>query len=276
MIDSIQYLRGFAALIVVLFHTNKALITHIFPNEVNYFNWGESGVDLFFIISGFIMAYITYDKNINIRDFFLKRAIRIYPIYWVYVTIALIIFLINPNLINRSSNSPTLVAPSYLLVPYTEFTNLVLVAWTLIYEIHFYFIFAFSLLLSNKLRYIFTGLFLSFLALSSTFSYQSYYLNFITNSIILEFLMGMIVYFIVFKKNDKFNLYILSSLLFSTILLLLLLNSLNYRILYYGIPSIFLILTTLFFNLCIKNILNKYIIISKLLLSLGNSWQSKT
>lgn len=270
MINSIQYLRGLAALVVVLYHASKALIIHFLPTETNYFFWGAAGVDLFFIISGFIMVYITYDKNIDIKNFFLKRAIRIYPIFWFYATLALIIFLINPDMINRSANLPTLVLPSYLLIPYTEFTNLVQVAWTLVYEIHFYLIFAFSLILSNKYRYICAGSILSIAALSSLFDYEYYYLKYITDPIILEFLLGMIVYFIIFKREDKLTLITLSFLLIASTLFLLNNESLPERVLYYGVPSFALTLIILYMD-SIKLIGNGNSKISKILKSLGDS-----
>lgn len=245
MINSVQYLRGIAALAVVIYHASQALFTHFSINQEVFLSWGNAGVDLFFIISGFIMVYITYNKKVNIKNFFFKRAIRIYPIFWVYVTIALAIFLINPDMINRSSSSPTLVLPSYLLIPYTEFTNLVLVAWTLIYEIHFYLIFAFSLIFSNTYRYICTGLILSIGALSSFINHEFYYLNFITNPIILEFLLGMIVYFIIFKREDRLTLASLTALLISSTTLLFFNELLPERVLYYGAPAFILMLIVL-------------------------------
>lgn len=270
MINSIQYLRGLAALVVVLYHASKALIIHFLPTETNYFFWGAAGVDLFFIISGFIMVYITYNKKLDIKDFLLKRVIRIYPIFWFYATIALILFLINPNMINRSSEHPTLILPSYLLIPYTEFTNLVLVAWTLVYEIHFYLIFSLSLILSNKYRYIVAGLILSIAALSSLFDYESYYLKYITDPIILEFLLGMIVYFIIFKREDRLTFFILSIFLISSILFLLINDSLPDRVLYYGVPAFTLMLIVLYMD-TIKLIGKGNNRISKILMSLGNS-----
>lgn len=245
MINSVQYLRGLAALAVVIYHASQALFTHFSINREVFLSWGGAGVDLFFIISGFIMVYITYNKKVNIKDFFLKRAVRIYPIFWIYATIALAIFLINPDMMNRSSGSPTLVLPSYLLIPYTEFTNLVLVAWTLIYEIHFYLIFAFSLVLSNTYRYICTGLILSIGALSNFINHEFYYLNFITNPIILEFLLGMIVYFIIFKREELLTLVSLSALLILSTALLFFNELLPERVLNYGIPAFILMLIVL-------------------------------
>jgi peptidoglycan/LPS O-acetylase OafA/YrhL len=269
MIKSIQYLRGLAALAVVLHHASGAILVHYAVEQKDFYSWGAGGVDLFFIISGFIMMYITFGKEINVKDFLYKRIIRIYPIFYVYATIALMIFLISPNSINRSASLPTKVLPSYLLIPYTEFVNLVQVAWTLVYEVHFYFLFALSLLFFNKYRYIFAGLFLSFFSISSLLNYESFYLKYISDPIILEFLLGMILFFLVSKKITK-DLVCLIIFAFIAFLILKVNNGLPERIIYYGLPSF--VLMYLLLSLDYKGLsLSKDNIVSKVLLKLGDS-----
>lgn len=60
-IESLQILRGLAALAVVMFHYRFRLVedgaSMVIPNKL--FGWGSIGVDLFFVISGFIMVYVT-------------------------------------------------------------------------------------------------------------------------------------------------------------------------------------------------------------------------
>ncbi|BBT50818.1 TPA: acyltransferase family protein [Acinetobacter baumannii] len=269
MIKSIQYLRGLAALAVVLHHASGAILVHYAVNQKDFYSWGAGGVDLFFIISGFIMMYITFGKEVNVRDFLYKRVIRIYPIFYVYATIALLIFLISPESINRSASLPTKILPSYLLIPYTEFVNLVQVAWTLVYEVHFYFLFAISLLLINKYRYIFTGIFLSIFSISSLLNYESFYLKYISDPIILEFLLGMILYFLVNKKITIDLMFLLFAF-FTAFLILRINGGLPERVIYYGFPSF--ILMYLILKLEYKKFfLNKDNIFSKVLLKLGDS-----
>ena len=64
--QDIQFLRGLAVLTVVLFHL-----------QVNFFQNGFLGVDIFFVISGFLMAKL-YDKG-TIFDFYKRRLDRLYP-----------------------------------------------------------------------------------------------------------------------------------------------------------------------------------------------------
>lgn len=269
MIKSIQYLRGLAALAVVLHHASGAILVHYAVQKNDFYAWGAGGVDLFFIISGFIMMYITFGKDVSVKNFLYKRIIRIYPVFYVYATIALVIFIISPDSINRSASLPTKVLPSYLLIPYTEFVNLVQVAWTLAYEVHFYFLFAVSLLFFNKYRYIFVGLFLSVFSISSLLDYDSFYLNYMSDPIILEFLLGMILYFLVLKKSmkDMWCLIFFASIAFFTLIVN---NGLPERVLYYGGSSFVLmyVLLTLDYKSTFQN---KDNIVSKFLIRLGDS-----
>lgn len=68
---SIQLLRAIAALAVVLYHVGRKSDFLAITNG-NYFEVGKYGVDLFFIISGFIMAYITHGKKVNFITFMKK------------------------------------------------------------------------------------------------------------------------------------------------------------------------------------------------------------
>ena len=84
MLFNIQALRGFAALAVAFYHTDYRL-----PGDLHT---DFRGVAIFFVISGFIMCFITRaDPN----DFLMKRAIRIVPMYWLCT---LLLILVNHRL----------------------------------------------------------------------------------------------------------------------------------------------------------------------------------
>lgn len=115
MIYSIQYLRGIAALLVVLHHaTHKGF--QYGNSSLDWLKIDSSGVDLFFIISGFIMCYTTHNKSIDFYTFIKNRIERIIPLYWFFSVLALIIFLIAPQYVN-SSGGNTGVLASFLLIP---------------------------------------------------------------------------------------------------------------------------------------------------------------
>src|SRR5699024_1647411 len=76
-INSLQYLRGIAAFLVLITHVLQYL--NIKPVG-NYFLSGQYGVDVFFILSGFIIYYTT-QVNANWKSFMIRRVFRIYPAY---------------------------------------------------------------------------------------------------------------------------------------------------------------------------------------------------
>lgn len=204
MLISVQLLRGFAALLVVLHHIAFKERTY----EVSGFDWlhiGGSGVDLFFIISGFIMCYSTHDKNISFSKFIALRFERILPLYWFFTTLALAVFIVAPHVVN-SSGGTTSIVDSYLLIP-TDNKYLVQNGWTLSYEFYYYFIFsAFIFFIKDRAcRYYCVIFSLGVIAtMGVALQPQESILKFIFSSWLYEFAMGVIS-FMIFKKN-KINL----------------------------------------------------------------------
>lgn len=144
-INSIQVLRGFAAIGVVLYHMlviekKYAGGDHFLPD---LFRIGQSGVDLFFVISGFIMVTIIRreGREKNPMDFLIHRFSRIYPNYWFYFFITFAVWLLQPTLVNASQGGHFNFFRSFFLIPSTTLP-LVLIAWSLIYEVYFYLVFS--------------------------------------------------------------------------------------------------------------------------------------
>ncbi|WP_413693887.1 acyltransferase family protein [Psychromonas sp. KJ10-2] len=111
MINSIQYLRGIAAILVVYYHSTIKAVQNNIPDASIYYI-GESGVDLFFIISGFIICFVTDNKDFNTLKFLKSRVLRIIPLYWFFTIIALFAYLIVPSMVN-SSGGETLILESF-------------------------------------------------------------------------------------------------------------------------------------------------------------------
>jgi exopolysaccharide production protein ExoZ len=150
MLSNLQVLRGVAALGVVFFHTD-----YLLPGgwHTEFF-----GVATFFIISGFIMCFITRD---NADGFLAKRLVRIVPLYWLCTLAALLITFGFAVFEPSTWSSPLDGRPGEPLWSYTfrsllflplgdkyPFLNL---GWSLNYEMYFYLIFAGALSVDRRL-----------------------------------------------------------------------------------------------------------------------------
>lgn len=194
MIYSVQYLRGIAALMVVLHHIEiKGAQYH--NNALAGYNIGYFGVDLFFIISGFIMCHTTHNKAISFGQFMSARVKRILPLYWLITCVALAIFIVAPHLIN-SGGGVTSVWASYLLAP-NGARYLVDNGWTLRYEFFFYLIFGFALLIKTSHRGILISSVIAVLATAGfILQPQNPWGYFFLDKLLLEFVMGILAWHI--------------------------------------------------------------------------------
>lgn len=126
-------LRGLAAIGICLFHF--ALL----PSNVlflKYFRFGVTGVDLFFMISGFVI-FMSLNAIQTLKDFWAFRCFRLYPAYWLSIIIAIINynFLVHFNF-HRHWND--LIGNLLMIQPLFKSENLVDAYWTLYVELCFY------------------------------------------------------------------------------------------------------------------------------------------
>ena len=132
---SIQYLRGLAALTVVLHHVGWVA----FPQ-------GAAGVDVFFVISGFIMVHVA-GRARSPAAFLWARALRVLPLYWLLTALAAAW---------RPGDGTGRVLASLLLWPTLradgEWAPILVQGWTLTYEAFFYAAFALALLVPAHRR----------------------------------------------------------------------------------------------------------------------------
>ncbi|EGT3632382.1 acyltransferase, partial [Morganella morganii] len=161
-LDSIQAIRGIAALLVMLFHFRVYFNFSFFPVGDFLFSHGEIGVTIFFIISGFIMEYSHSESGVKpALRFAIKRLTRVYPLYFIATMIWVFIiyyFDLNPSILNIENIIKSLsFQPLIGEAPYFGYSSLY-VGWTLNYEMMFYFSFFISML-SYKFRTIFFYLF---------------------------------------------------------------------------------------------------------------------
>jgi exopolysaccharide production protein ExoZ len=153
---SIQYLRGIAALAVVLFHLELQL------DRVGYQGYWphflDRGVDIFFVISGFIM-WITTLKGMTTLEFYRRRFLRIAPLYWLLTSVVLVTLVTHPSSVQSGRFDTWHVIGSYLFFPLVHPVEgvmhpLLSPGWTLNYEMFFYAIFGLGLFLPTLPRLI--------------------------------------------------------------------------------------------------------------------------
>lgn len=153
-LDFVQGLRGLAALVVVLWHGSRFLSPYGTGIGWSLFGSGRTmGVDLFFVISGFIMVYTTTKSDGSLRftaNYFKKRFLRIWPLY-IVMTLAYVLissgwsYFSTADGLRRFTESLTLIPQANLIgAPMIEVPSLG-VGWTLNYEVYFYLIFGLSL-----------------------------------------------------------------------------------------------------------------------------------
>jgi len=141
----VQALRGVAILLVVFFHLRaieaKYAYLPLVPTQLPY---GLGGLDLFFVISGFITAYTTRSKFQSLRNallFLYDRFTRIYPLYWLISLPILGVLLINSDWVNAAQNHQVDLIRSFLLLP-SFLAPLLNVGWSLVHQLYFYLVFA--------------------------------------------------------------------------------------------------------------------------------------
>lgn len=147
-LNGIQVLRGVAAISVLVFHAALQEANFPFAKEYGVFEWvqrwGFGGVNLFFVVSGFIIAWTAYEdmgKPRRSLHYISQRVVRIYPIYWlVFATAAFMqITVIGDNTGVKGDLIATTLRAMLLIDPSSHY--LVPQAWTLDYEVMFYALF---------------------------------------------------------------------------------------------------------------------------------------
>ncbi len=195
--DSIQALRGLAALFVVFQH-------------VRFLNFGAFGVDIFFCISGFMIMFTTQNST---QYFFRKRLIRILPLYYLMTFGTYALLLLFPAMFQQTSQNPAFLIKSLLFIPFDigggVIQPLVRIGWTVNCEMFFYLLFFISFRISMRYRGLICSAFLAVLIgmvqlfAPVIFSWQSPVdgmlspvLLFYGDPVMLEFIFGILAYYL--------------------------------------------------------------------------------
>lgn len=195
-IVEVQALRACAAILVAFSHIHHEFLERVTGLPISF---GGFGVDLFFVISGFIMVYAAsplFEQRGASVHFFLKRLARITPIYWM-ATAIFVLYVLDTQPFSQAGISWTNIFASlfYLPVPRPNghMGPTFSVGWTLNYEMFFYLIFAFGLLLRRRVALVLISAFLLIFVLLAKY-YQSRWnasIIFLARPIVIEFVLGM-------------------------------------------------------------------------------------
>lgn len=200
-------LRGIATVIVVLCHFM------LFREDAQIgFRLFTNIIDVFFILSGFVI-FMTLNKMKSSRNFIINRLVRLYPTYWVVVTITFCLILLQQNLSENLSNITVrdYLANMTMFQFYLHYPDLDGPYWTLIVEMLFYIVILFIFILKYQ-KYIHQiGIILSFflgLFAYNPFSYenQELFTNALINIPLLQYIplfFAGILFYDIFTKNEN-------------------------------------------------------------------------
>lgn len=211
-------LRGLAALAVVLCHLRELFKgTEYWKAADRWLMPGAFGVDLFFIISGFIITYTGFNyTNKQSLIFFMKRVFRVWPPYAIWTLIFILYFYglnINDQLLINTMKSLSFI-PLKTDTPIYFGSAVLYPGWTLNYEMYFYLIFSICILFGRfRIIVLISWIIISVINLpmilnlnpGKPFILGGGYLNLMMQQIILEFIFGAVCALIYRDKQFQLN-----------------------------------------------------------------------
>ena len=207
--EGVQALRFVAALLVVLTHSRFYAREHL-DASLSVWGGGAAGVDLFFIVSGFVMTVTAapFEVSGGWRFFAVRRLIRIVPMYWIATTLMILSIVVVPGAARQAGLTPWSVVASYLFLPVRnpsgDVAPVLGVGWTLVFEMAFYVVFTVGLLLRRDVL-VFTSAIMIVVAsgqlLRSGDDWPAWAFYF--DQIVLYFVIGMVIGRIVLRRDPR-------------------------------------------------------------------------
>ena len=247
MLHNIQFLRGLAALIVVTVHLKYPWCA----GKVT----GHFGVDIFFVISGFIMSHIcAYSPS----HFLLRRVIRVVPFYWAATIGVFVITLLAPDFLRSTKFNLGNLVKSLLFIPYQKENGLIQpmfsLGWTLNYEMYFYLLTAFGLKIWAKGATVVSVTTMALIQVGIKISgCPSAVCSFYSDTIIYEFAFGVLIFHAITRLPKPasppnrwlWGLLAIGALL-SGIIAERLMPNLDGRFIFLGLPAMVLVTAAIF------------------------------
>lgn len=204
-LEPIQFLRAIAVFFVVVSHAGHEIADLLSGAAVTFDDKrfpGDFGVDLFFVVSGFIMAYVSADafgRPGAAADFVRRRIVRIVPLYWLMTTAMIGVVLLLPRSVDTATADPRHWLSSYLFVPFARGSDGMIrpvlgLGWSLQYEMLFYALFALGLFLPRRMAApAVVAMICAVLVAGRHFAEISTVAQFFSHPIMLEFAGGLVI-----------------------------------------------------------------------------------
>lgn len=195
---SLQILRALAAWAVVFHHYMQWYFGYRSTTLFGFFftQYGSMGVDVFFVLSGFVVFLMAEKSPQGPLEFLINRFFRIAPTYWFYCAVVVLCISIFPRGFEYTSYNAKSILTTLLFLPSWNPTGLgifpvLVVGWTLNYEIFFYVALAACMAISR--RHFFMILFCAFTVLPLIYPNHLYYGNIAGSTKLWEFLAGALL-----------------------------------------------------------------------------------
>lgn len=212
---ALQILRAVAATMIVLLHAQSMIEQHAVSHGYRFTRFSllpfGAGVDLFFVISGFVVVYASKDvfsKPGGTREFIRRRIIRIVPLYWAALTLRLFVLAVGAAVGIKAFPDSTAILTSYLFIPYDALgygSNYLFpildLGWTLNYEMFFYALLACLMGFSRtRAVWVFVVLVLSAVIVAGMYPPNNDALRFLLQPIIVEFALRTLIALLFLKR----------------------------------------------------------------------------
>lgn len=262
-ITHLQSLRFVAAFVVLVGHVLMEARQHGMagiPDWLYDLPWGN-GVDIFFVISGFIIFHI--GKGLpqgwaSASDFFMRRLIRIVPLYWFFTFAMVLAATLFPASVQNSYVSVGSVLKSLLFVPFGDVdTNLIrpvlAQGWTLVFEMFFYLCFGLAVAITSGVRRFYAiNIFIIGFVMLGVIGVPNQEVTFLSSPMLLLFCLGLLLSMF-WHKIPKHNGYVALALVVASLLAMAFIRAepeLDHWVRFRarGIPSFVLVYAILFWK----------------------------
>lgn len=203
MHPAIELFRGIAAFMVLTSH-----YAYFFTSELSFLNFLQTGVDLFFIISGFVFAPLILSGNIAIKPYLIRRFFRIYPLYFFSLLLYYGFAPDDPQKFTFFIDHLFFLHTTHSVEELNFFNT---AYWTLPIEAEFYLLVPFLVIASVKNKYFLGKIFIFAILLKTILSFQTDFSNLNLSAILnahlpgflIEFLLGILLFKLYAKYKDK-------------------------------------------------------------------------